>query len=282
MDDTPEDKEPPRKAAPRKRAPVKRATAKTVKAKTGKSTTARKKTQSSAGKPAAKAAKPASPRKGKTAAPAKPGKTAKAAAKPKSNDLPEPAFGQAEAEASAKAKPVKRRPKNAPVAKLTSIAPAAAKPEQGLSEPREPSAAPVEVPADDVAIHPPQLHAPGAPVHDEGLEFGLSPVDLPADPAVGEGKGMGWFVKVLAMTSLLLVLFNSFAIDKWSRERPVTPLNSRVLITAQQFHAEMKGLHLDAPLEGMRSVWHGIKALQWPGATDDMSQPGEARAHAVR
>ena len=128
-----------------------------------------------------------------------------------------------------------------------------------------PTEAAVEEPAGDVAIHPVEPHAAAVHPHDEGLAFGLSPVDLAPDPRVREEAGLGWFIRILAISSVLLVLFNSFAIDKWSREQPVTKWNSQVLIAAQQLHAEMKSFHLDAPLEGMRSVWHRMRDARWPG-----------------
>ncbi len=123
-----------------------------------------------------------------------------------------------------------------------------------------------ESPDGDIAIHPPPPHSPSAHPHDDGLEFGLSPVDLAPDASVREEAGFGWFVRILASSSVLLVLFNSFAIDKWAREQPVTKLNSQVLIAAHQLHDGMMSIHLDAPLEGMRSIWHNIKAVQWPGS----------------
>lgn len=119
----------------------------------------------------------------------------------------------------------------------------------------------------DVAIHPVEPHLPSDHPHDDGLEFGLSPVDLAPDALVREEAGLGWFVRILAFSSVMLVLLNSFAIDKWAREQPVTRLNSEVLIAAHQLHAEMKSVHLDAPLEGLRSVWHGIRDARWPGST---------------
>lgn len=124
----------------------------------------------------------------------------------------------------------------------------------------------------DVTIHPIAPHPPAVHPHDDGLEFGLSPVDLAPDSNIREEAGLGWFVRILAISSVLLVLFNSFAIDKWSREQPVTGLNSQVLIAARQLHEGMKSLHLDAPLEGMRSVWHGIRDAQWPGSAGNREE----------
>ena len=139
---------------------------------------------------------------------------------------------------------------------------------------------PDDGPVGDVAIHPVEPHVPTVHPHDEGLAFGLSPVDLTPDPRVREEAGLGWFIRILALGSVLLVLFNSFAIDKWSREQPVTKWNSQVLIAAHQIHAGMQSFHLDAPLEGMRTVWHGIRDARWPGSSDKQEQAGASNRPA--
>jgi hypothetical protein len=265
MDDSLEDKAPKAKAAPRSGSSRKKAKdAPVAKARSASA----KRTEPEEARPARKAtaqrkaraggettAKPAAARKGKAA-------TAIAETKPAAKRGRTPV----------KAKQAKRPPSEAP-AELTP-APAVSVHAKALStEPQPhalaelPQADPHSLgPAGDVAIHPVEPHVPGSQPHDEGLEFGLSPVDLAPDASVREEAGLGWFIRILALSSVLLVLFNSFAIDKWSREQPVTKLNSQVLIAAHQLHAEMKSLHLDAPLEDMRSVWHGIRDARWPGS----------------
>lgn len=282
MDDSPEDKldtgkaqkakAPARKAAPRKRAPASKAAGE---AKEKASAPGRKGATSAEPKPARAAEASAKPKSAKPKA-VKPKSVQAKPAQPKPANLP-PFEGNDGEGVPAETKPAERRPRKQPVARLDAalrapeppIAVATHLPEL---EPGPPVAlAPAaeaheEVPADDVTIHPAKTHAPGVQPHDEGLEFGLSPVDLAPEEKVREEAGFGWFVRILGFTSVLLLLFNSFAIDKWSRERPVTPLNSQVLIAAQQFHASMKAMHLDAPLEGMRSAWRKVKAAQWPGS----------------
>ncbi|MFI4981944.1 MAG: hypothetical protein ACHQIO_16485, partial [Nevskiales bacterium] len=183
--------------------------------------------------------------------------------------------------ASAEAKQRKQAPGNSPAepAPAHEVLVHAKAP---LPEPSSP--APVELPpaephsegpAGDVTIHPVEPHFPRVHRRDEGLEPGLSPVDLAPDASVREEAGLGWFIRILALSSVLLVLFNSFAIDKWAREQPVTRLNSQVLIAAHQLHGEMQSLHLDAPLEAMRSVWHGIKVVQWPGSASHREKAGD-------
>jgi hypothetical protein len=196
------------------------------------------------------------------------------ARKAKSDAVAETKGGAKKTRAPAKA----RQPKQAPSELLAALAPPptiSVHADAPLPEPR-PAATAIapmvmresERPAGDVTIHPVEPHKSSVHPHDKGLEFGLSPVDLAPDAGVREEAGLGWFTRVLALSSVLLVLFNSFAIDKWSREQPVTRWNSQVLVAVHQLHTEMKRFHLDAPLEGMRSVWHGIRDARWSGSTD--------------
>jgi len=207
-----------------------------------------------------------------------------------------PARRTADVEGDTAAKPVPARKGKAAAAALETkpiakkaAAPAEPKPPRQTQEDRLPELPPApaelhpigflgEGPDGDVTIHPVPPHLPSSHPHDEGLEFGLSPVDLDPDVRVREEAGLGWFIRILALSSVLLVLFNSFAIDKWAREQPVTKLNSQVLIAAHQLHAEMKSFHLDAPLEGLRSAWHGIRDARWPGSAANREKAADHSA----
>lgn len=95
--------------------------------------------------------------------------------------------------------------------------------------------------------------------HDQiGLEFGLSPVDLPDDPATDNG-GVRWFLIIIAVTSVLLAAFNSFAIDKWARQLETTATTGPIKDAAARWHAMMQGFGLDVPLEAGRSLWKDAK-----------------------
>ena len=95
-----------------------------------------------------------------------------------------------------------------------------------------------------------------------GLEFGLSPVDLPEDPASEQGA-MRWMLIILALSSVLLALFNSFAIDKWARQLETTATTGPIKDAAAQWHGTMQSLGLDAPLEAGRSLWRDAKAARF-------------------
>jgi hypothetical protein len=108
--------------------------------------------------------------------------------------------------------------------------------------------------------------------HDQiGLEFGLSPVDLPDDTANDEG-GMRWMVTLLAVSSLLLVMFNSFAIDKWARQLETTATTGPIKDAAAQWHSAMQGFGLDVPLETGRALWRDAKAARFGEGENDPAQ----------
>lgn len=91
-----------------------------------------------------------------------------------------------------------------------------------------------------------------------GLEFGKSPVDLPDDDATDEG-GFRWMLIVIAVSSILLAMFNSFAIDKWARQLETTATTGPIKDAAAQWHAAMQGFGLDVPLETGRALWSDAK-----------------------
>lgn len=284
MDDTLEEEAPKAKAGsgkPPSRNSAAEAPAPKAKARSGSA----KRTAAEGEKPARK---PAAAKRGEGATIEKPTAARKARSASASAGKRPAEKKPVAKKARAPAKPKQAPPGRVePKAELPSVPAVSAHAEALLpeSQPPAPAALPEtrpqsKGPAGDVTIHPVPPHAPRIHPHDDGLEFGLSPVDLAADPSVREEAGLGWFIRILAVTSVLLVLFNSFAIDKWSREQPVTPLNNRVLIAARQLHAEMKSYHLDAPLECMRSVWHGIRDARWPGSEVDRERAVDGNAPA--
>lgn len=106
-------------------------------------------------------------------------------------------------------------------------------------------------------------NATAAENHDQiGLQFGLSPVDLPEDPLVEE-NGLRWMLSILALSSLLLVMFNSFAIDKWASQLETTTLTGPIKDASAQWHAAMQGFGLDTPLEAGRGMWLAAKAARF-------------------
>lgn len=104
--------------------------------------------------------------------------------------------------------------------------------------------------------------------HDQiGLEFGLSPVDLPEDTVADTG-GVRWFLTVIAVSSVLLAAFNSFAIDKWARQLETTATTGPIKDAAARWHETMQSFGLDAPLEAGRSLWKDAKEARF-GEEDD-------------
>lgn len=114
--------------------------------------------------------------------------------------------------------------------------------------------------------------------HDEiGLAFGLSPVDLTDDEALDSG-GMRWMLIIIAVSSVLLATFNSFAIDKWARQLETTATTGPIKDAAAQWHATMQSVGLDIPLETGRELWRASKEATFDSeevdGTEDM--PPEA------
>ena len=100
--------------------------------------------------------------------------------------------------------------------------------------------------------------------HDEiGLAHGLSPVDLPDDMSSDADGGVRWMLTVLAVSSLLLALFNSFAIDKWARQLETTATTGPIKDYAAQWHGAMQSVGLDMPLEVGRSLWRDAKEARF-------------------
>ena len=95
-----------------------------------------------------------------------------------------------------------------------------------------------------------------------GLAFGLSPVDIVEDPDADE-NGLRWVLVILAVSSLLLAMFNSFAIDKWARQLETTATTGPIKDAAARWHGTMQSLGLDAPLEAGRALWKDAKEARF-------------------
>ena len=105
----------------------------------------------------------------------------------------------------------------------------------------------------------PATPAQNAVDHDEiGLEFGLSPIDLVEDPDADE-NGLGWMIWILILSSILLAMFNSFAIDKWARQLETTATTGPIKDAAAKWHGTMQSIGLDIPLEAGRELWRDAK-----------------------
>lgn len=84
--------------------------------------------------------------------------------------------------------------------------------------------------------------------------------------------GLSWMARILLISSLSLLLFNSFAIDKWARALPVTQLTGRIVDAAAAWHAAMDRIDFNLPLETGRIAWHWVKDLQWPSGDEPSPQ----------
>jgi hypothetical protein len=128
------------------------------------------------------------------------------------------------------------------------------------------AATPAPVPAPD-GISPQVAHF-------DDLPWGECPADLPV-PETGERPGLGWMTQLIVISSLLLVLFNSFAVDKWARSLPVTEYSGQIIDAADAWHGMMDNFDLNLPLETGRTAWQWVKALQWSSEADTPPAPSE-------
>jgi hypothetical protein len=72
-----------------------------------------------------------------------------------------------------------------------------------------------------------------------------------------------WVLSILAVSSALLIVFNSFAIDKWARQLDTTATTGPIKDAAARWHSAMQSLYLDVPLESGRWLWREAKAARW-------------------
>ena len=70
---------------------------------------------------------------------------------------------------------------------------------------------------------------------------------------------MRWAASILAVSSPLLLLFNSHAIDNWARQLPVTNLSAPVIDAATRWHATMQRVGFAAPVDAGRAGWKRVK-----------------------
>ena len=93
---------------------------------------------------------------------------------------------------------------------------------------------------------------------DLGLAHGESPADLPGTARIETG-GLRWAASIFALSSPLLLLFNSHAIDNWARQLPVTNWSGPVIDAAIGWHGAMQRIGFAAPVDVGRAAWKRVK-----------------------
>ncbi len=93
---------------------------------------------------------------------------------------------------------------------------------------------------------------------DFGLAHGESPADLPGTAHIETG-GLRWAASIFALSSPLLLLFNSHAIDNWARQLPVTNWSGPVIDAAIGWHGAMQRIGFAAPVDAGRAAWKRVK-----------------------
>ncbi len=106
-------------------------------------------------------------------------------------------------------------------------------------------------------VPPATRMAPPEP-KDAGLAHGESPADLPGSARI-EAGGLKWAAGIFALSSPLLLLFNSHAIDNWARQLPVTNWSGPVIDAAIGWHGAMQRIGFAAPVDAGRAAWKRMK-----------------------
>ena len=247
--------QPPPKPPAAKRAPRRRTTpakaASTPKPKRPKATGQRADGEAEVtASPAKPAAAPSRPRRRKAAPPVAAPATAKRNAK---------AAGDAGAVESESQKAV--APKNPRARRVKAEVPVGAPLQQGELAAALPLADDGVAEPAGVAEVAAEEQTAAAPIVDDdslGLALGESPVDLPG-AARDEAGGLRWASAILVMTSPLLLVFNSHAIDNWARQLPVNPWSGPVIDAAIGWHATMQRIGFAAPVDVGRAGWKQLK-----------------------
>ncbi len=201
-----------------------------------------------AAKPTAKRASGTTPRRRAKAADA----SGTAAAKPKRVRKPKVAAVGADAPAVEPAPQPATLTPEAPAPEAIVPAPVV---HEALTAPSAESVGPVAADADAAAIGA-DIVPP--PADDHGLAHGECPADLPG-AAQTEAGGVRWAASILAVSSPLLLLFNSHAIDNWARQLPVNSWSAPVIDAATRWHATMQRIGLAAPVDAGRAGWKRVK-----------------------
>jgi hypothetical protein len=80
------------------------------------------------------------------------------------------------------------------------------------------------------------------------------PTALPDDPP-GVGNALGWTISVVAMTTVLLALFNAQALDAWANDLSPTPEVERIVAAASAWRGQTDRYALGAPHARVHALW---------------------------
>lgn len=95
---------------------------------------------------------------------------------------------------------------------------------------------------------------------DDGLPWGESPIDVQDNQA----PGIGWTVCVLAVSSALLVLFNSHAIANWANQLTISTKTAPLVTESVRWNKITGRIGLNKFVDEVESGANLVRKFNWP------------------
>jgi len=105
------------------------------------------------------------------------------------------------------------------------------------------------------------------------MDYGESPVDLPADEADDEGYygegydregGLLWSTATIVIASLILLLTNAVSLSDWAEDMPPSDAQSQAAEVAANWRDTTDQIGLAAPRNALHDVWKRAEAARFP------------------
>jgi hypothetical protein len=96
------------------------------------------------------------------------------------------------------------------------------------------------------------------------LPWGDSPIDLPDETpgATNAPSRPGWSLAIVALSSLLLVAFNSHALKNWADQLPVNDATGRIADALGDWYARTDRLGLTSPVNGAQQAAERLRGAK--------------------
>ena len=103
------------------------------------------------------------------------------------------------------------------------------------------------------------------------MDYGESPVDLPADDQEEEGYGSGggllWSTATIVIASLILLLTNAVTLSDWVEDMPPSQPQTEAAGLAADWRDTTDQLSLAAPRAQLHGLWKRAEAARFPEKT---------------
>jgi hypothetical protein len=112
-----------------------------------------------------------------------------------------------------------------------------------------------------------------------GLEYSLSPVDLP-EPAAPPPHQLRWTSQVILVAALLLAVLNAHAIRGWAYQLPPGPYSARAAMAADAWYGAVGAFGLNRPVAILHERWKSLKTHRFRGQEAEASGSRSDRQNA--